>query len=118
GARPGYARAFCVLNAVEIALAKAEHRGAIHLGVPAYVVELAWAEGMAGAVIPRLCSAVAILDKHGFRVPVLRLARQALPTLQNHASRPRAGQAPSGPGPAPPPTEGKPIALPHTTPAP
>src|SRR5436309_14868302 len=66
----------------EVALAKAEHRGTVELGVPADVVVLAGAKA-ARAAGPGLVAAVAQIAEHGFRVPVLRLAGEHRPTLED-----------------------------------
>ncbi len=85
--RPGHRRAIGMLDPFEIPLPEAEHRRAVYLGVAADVVELPGTECVAGRVEPSLGGSIAVVHEHRFRVPVLRLARQALAALQDQNPR-------------------------------
>src|SRR5690242_3439993 len=80
--RPRGREAVGVLDRLEVAHAKAEHRGAEKLRVTTHIVELAGAKRLGLRVVPGVVRAIALLDEDRFRVPVLRLARQALAALQ------------------------------------
>jgi hypothetical protein len=79
---------------LEVALAKAEHRRAVELGLAADVVVDPGLEALAALVVPGLLGNVAVLDEDLVRVPVLDLAGQPAASLEDQDPLPRRRQVP------------------------
>jgi hypothetical protein len=81
--RPGRRDAAGVLHLIEVALAQPHQGGAVEARVAADEVIAVGRERVAVLVPPLVLGAVAVLDEHRLRIPVLRLARQVRPALQD-----------------------------------
>lgn len=91
--RPGGGDAVVVAQLAEVLGAQSEERGAVELGVAADVVVDLRRELVAVLVVPELGSTVLALDEHRGGVPVVPLARQVAPALQDQDPLPGGSQS-------------------------
>ncbi|WIG57181.1 MAG: hypothetical protein OJF61_002969 [Rhodanobacteraceae bacterium] len=61
-----------VADFLEVALAQAEQRGAVHLGIAAHEIMQARMERLAGLVVPGFVRLVRVVDEDRLRAPVVR----------------------------------------------
>ena len=97
---PSGGQPFLKLNRFKVAFAEAREGCAIHLGIATHKVIRAWSKGLAGVIIkPNIACLVALLCDDRLGLPVLRLLRQKIATLQEqhlHAAiAQRIGQRPA-----------------------
>ena len=92
GDRPRRRDPVVMAQLAEVLLAQPVERGAVELGGAADAVVHLRLKRLPALVVPRVRGDVAVLDEHGVRLPVLRLAREPVAALEQQDAQARGRQ--------------------------